>query len=58
MVLEFSRLATDERGITIVPFERPPVNAVSYQVYREIIEVADISARRSAGRGRCATRLG
>ncbi len=41
MAMEFFKLETDDRGITIVTFERPPVNAFSYQVYHEIIELAD-----------------
>lgn len=41
MAMEFFRLETDERGITVVTFERPPVNAVSYQVFHELNELVD-----------------
>ena len=31
--LKFFRMETDSRGITVVTFDRPPVNAVSFDVY-------------------------
>ena len=34
--LEFFRMETDAQGITVVTFDRPPVNAVSFDVYPEI----------------------
>ncbi|MGD9942103.1 MAG: enoyl-CoA hydratase/isomerase family protein [Burkholderiaceae bacterium] len=40
MDLEFFRVAID-RGIALVTFERPPVNAFSFDVYRELIRLAD-----------------
>ncbi len=39
MALKFFKAETDERGITLVTFDRPPVNAVSYEVYPEIKEL-------------------
>jgi enoyl-CoA hydratase/carnithine racemase len=40
--LKFFTLETDADGITIVTFDRPPVNAVSFEVYPEIRALADI----------------
>jgi enoyl-CoA hydratase/carnithine racemase len=34
--LKFFKLETDHRGITVVTFDRPPVNACSFEVYPEI----------------------
>ncbi len=39
--LKFFKIETDRRGITVVIFDRPPVNAVSFEVYPEIRELAD-----------------
>lgn len=39
--LKFFRMETDSRGITVVTFDRPPVNAVSFDVYPEIRELAE-----------------
>ncbi|MGH7267237.1 MAG: enoyl-CoA hydratase/isomerase family protein [Candidatus Rokuibacteriota bacterium] len=39
--LEFFRVETDPRGITTVTFDRPPVNAVSFDVYPEIRQVSE-----------------
>jgi enoyl-CoA hydratase/carnithine racemase len=39
--LRFFRMETDQRGITVVTFDRPPVNAVSFDVYPEIRAVAE-----------------
>jgi len=38
--MEFFRIE-QEQGIALVTFERPPVNAMSYDAYRELIELAD-----------------
>jgi enoyl-CoA hydratase len=38
---KYFRMQTDERGITIVTFDRPPVNAISFDVYPEIRRVAE-----------------
>jgi enoyl-CoA hydratase/carnithine racemase len=40
--LKFFRLETDADGITVVTFDRPPVNAVSFEVYPELKVLADI----------------
>ncbi len=40
--LRFFRLETDSEGITVVTFDRPPVNAVSFEVYPELRALADI----------------
>jgi enoyl-CoA hydratase/carnithine racemase len=39
--VKFFNLETDEVGITTVTFDRPPVNAVSYDVYREVRELSE-----------------
>ena len=39
--LKFFRMETDKRGIMVVTFDRPPVNAVSFEVYPEIREMAE-----------------
>jgi enoyl-CoA hydratase/carnithine racemase len=39
--LKFFKLETDSDGITTVTFDRPPVNAVSFEVYAEIKALAD-----------------
>lgn len=40
--LKFFTLETDSDGITTVTFDRPPVNAVSFEVYPEIKALAEI----------------
>ena len=40
--LKFFRLETDSDGITVVTFDRPPVNAMSFEVYPELRILADI----------------
>ena len=40
MALKFFTMQTDNRGITVVTFNRPPVNAVSFEVYPEIRELS------------------
>ena len=40
--LKFFRLETDSDGITIVTFDRPPVNAMSFDVYPELKALAHI----------------
>jgi enoyl-CoA hydratase/carnithine racemase len=40
--LKFFTLKTDADGITVVTFNRPPVNAVSFEVYPEIKKLAEI----------------
>jgi len=39
--LKYFRMETDSQGITVVTFDRPPVNAVSFDVYPEIREVCE-----------------
>jgi enoyl-CoA hydratase/carnithine racemase len=39
--VEFFSLETNENGVTLVTFNRPPVNALSYDVYREIRQLAE-----------------
>jgi enoyl-CoA hydratase/carnithine racemase len=39
--LKFFRVETDGRGIATVTFDRPPVNAVSFDVYPEIRQLAE-----------------
>jgi enoyl-CoA hydratase len=39
--LKFFRMETDRRGITVVTFDRPPVNAVSFDVYPEIRQLCE-----------------
>jgi enoyl-CoA hydratase/carnithine racemase len=34
--LKFFRMETDARGVTVVTFDRPPVNAVSFEVYPDL----------------------
>jgi enoyl-CoA hydratase/carnithine racemase len=38
--VKFFSISTDTDGISLVTFDRPPVNALSYDVYREIRELA------------------
>ncbi len=40
--LKFFTLKTDEDGVTVVTFNRPPVNAMSFEVYPELKVLADI----------------
>lgn len=40
--LKFFKLKTDSDGITVVTFDRPPVNAMSFEVYPELKVLADI----------------
>jgi enoyl-CoA hydratase/carnithine racemase len=40
--LRFFTLAPDADGITLVTFNRPPVNAMSFEVYPELKVLADI----------------
>jgi enoyl-CoA hydratase/carnithine racemase len=40
--LKFFRMETDADGITVVTFDRPPVNAMSFEVYPELKVLADI----------------
>ena len=39
--LKYFRMQTDDQGITVVTFDRPPVNAVSFDVYPEIRQMAE-----------------
>jgi enoyl-CoA hydratase/carnithine racemase len=39
--MKFFSLDTDSDGITVITFDRPPVNAISFEVYPEIREVAE-----------------
>ncbi|HYM68663.1 MAG TPA: enoyl-CoA hydratase-related protein [bacterium] len=39
--LKFFRMETDRRGITVVTFDRPPVNAISFDVYPEIRQLSE-----------------
>jgi enoyl-CoA hydratase/carnithine racemase len=39
--LKYFRMETDSQGITVVTFDRPPVNAVSFDVYPEIRQVCE-----------------
>lgn len=39
--LKFFRMETDSRGITVVTFDRPPVNAVSFEVYPDIRDLCE-----------------
>ena len=39
--LKFFRMETDKRGITVVTFDRPPVNAVSFEVYPDVREMCE-----------------
>ncbi len=39
--LKYFRIETDEQGITVVTFDRPPVNAVSFDVYPELRRMAE-----------------
>jgi len=39
--LKYFRMETDEQGITVVTFDRPPVNAVSFDVYPELRQMAE-----------------
>ncbi len=38
--MEFFSMKTDNHGVTLVTFNRPPVNAVSFKVYPELRELA------------------
>lgn len=40
--LKYFTMATDSDGITVVTFNRPPVNAMSFEVYPELKILADI----------------
>jgi enoyl-CoA hydratase/carnithine racemase len=40
--LKYFTMATDSDGITVVTFDRPPVNAMSFDVYPELKILADI----------------
>jgi enoyl-CoA hydratase/carnithine racemase len=40
--LKYFKMATDSDGITVVTFDRPPVNAMSFDVYPELKVLADI----------------
>ncbi len=40
--LKFFSLDTDSDGITVVTFNRPPVNAMSFEVYPELKVLADV----------------
>ena len=42
MTLEFFNLETTDDGVTVVTFDRPPVNAFSYDVYREIPKLVEV----------------
>src|SRR4249920_1830713 len=39
--MKFFTMETDANGITVVTFDRPPVNAISFEVYPEIRELAE-----------------
>jgi enoyl-CoA hydratase/carnithine racemase len=39
--MKFFSMETDSRGITVVTFDRPPVNAISFEVYPEIRNLAE-----------------
>ena len=39
--LKFFRMETDSRGITVVTFDRPPVNAVSFEVYPDLRDMCE-----------------
>ncbi len=39
--MKFFKLETDSDGITVVTFDRPPVNAMSFEVYPELKVLAD-----------------
>jgi enoyl-CoA hydratase/carnithine racemase len=39
--LKFFDVVTDDLGITTITFDRPPVNAVSYDVYRDVRELSE-----------------
>jgi enoyl-CoA hydratase/carnithine racemase len=40
--LRFLKVATDADGVTVVTFDRPPVNAFSTDVYRDFIDLVDV----------------
>jgi enoyl-CoA hydratase/carnithine racemase len=40
--LKFFKMETDADGITVVTFDRPPVNAMSFETYPELKVLADI----------------
>ena len=44
MDLQFFKVETDAQGITVVSFDRPPVNAVSTETFLEIGQLADAIA--------------
>ena len=52
--LKFFRTETDSRGITVVTFDRPPVNAVSFAVSPDIRDLCEIIASTDDTRGRSA----
>ena len=57
--LKFFRMETDKRGITVVTFDRPPVNAVSFDVYpdlRDMCEADRVDGRDAGGRAHRAAR--
>ena len=39
--LKFFSMQTDNRGITTVTFNRPPVNAMSFEVYPELRRMSE-----------------
>src|SRR5262249_13773416 len=39
---KYFRMQTDDRGITVVTFDRPPVNAISFDAYPAIRQLAEI----------------
>ena len=39
--LKFFRMETDKQGISVVTFDRPPVNAVSFDVYPDIRDMCE-----------------
>lgn len=39
--LQFFTMETDDQGITVVTFNRPPVNAISFDVYPEIRQMSE-----------------
>jgi len=39
--LKYFRMETDPQGVTVVTFDRPPVNAVSFDVYPDIRDLCD-----------------
>ena len=39
--MKFFSMETNAKGITVITFDRPPVNAISFEVYPEIRELAE-----------------